>query len=141
MAFRALNSSSADRTSNELSDGPPGFHSHDEEDSRSREMDKLSSDSDSHSSSSDDKLDSAGDSASISTISSTALSLGDLRMSLAFGIFLQGSATRNPEEFHVEFPLVLFSGWHPAVGIWLRNRDGSIVKEFTPVAKATRTSL
>ena len=38
VAFRALSSLSADRTSNELSDGPPGFHSLDEADSCSREV-------------------------------------------------------------------------------------------------------
>ena len=72
-----------------MSDGPPGFHSLDEEDPRSREADKLSSDSDSDSSSSDEELDSAGDSVSISTTSATALGLGDLcRLSLGsfFGV-------------------------------------------------------
>ena len=76
--FRALSLVSADRTSSELSNGPPDFHSLDEEDSCSREVDKLSSDSDSDSSTSDEELDSAEDFASISTTSATALGFGDL---------------------------------------------------------------
>ena len=89
VALRALNSLSADRTSNELSDGTPGVHSRGEEDPCSREVDKLSSDSHSDASSSDEELDSAGDSASISTTSATALGLDDLcRLSLGsfFGV-------------------------------------------------------
>ena len=79
--------------SHELSDGPPGFHSLDEGDPFSREGDKLSSDSDSDSSPSDDELDPAGDSGSISTISATALGLGDLcRLPLEsfFGVLRRG---------------------------------------------------
>ena len=89
VAIRALSSFSADRTSSELSNGPPDLHSLDEADSCSREVDKLSSDSDSNSSSSDKELVSAGDSASISTTSATALGFGDLcRLSLEsfFGV-------------------------------------------------------
>ena len=137
VALRALNSFSADRTSNELSDGPPGFHSLDEEDPCSREIDKLSSDSDSDSSSSDEELDPAGDSASISTTSATALGLGDLcRLSLGsfFGVPPRGipwSSLRN-----------CFRGGTPAVEImWLPCRNGSIMEEFTPIAETARSSL
>ena len=92
-AFRSLNSLSADRTSGEFSNGPPGSHSLDEEDFCSREVDKLSSDSNSDPPSSDEELDSAGNSASISKTSATALDLGDLcRLSLEsfFGVLPQG---------------------------------------------------
>ena len=78
VAFRVLNSFLADRTSSDLPNGPPIFHSLDEEDRSSHEVDKLSSDSDSDSSSSGEDLDSSGDSAPILTTSATALGFGDL---------------------------------------------------------------
>ena len=112
VAFRTLNSLSADHTSNELSDGPSGFHSLGEEGSCSREIGKLPSDSDSGSSPSDEELDSAGDSVSISTTSATALGLGDLcRLSLEsfFGVPPRGVPRGVPFGF--------FRGGNPAVGI------------------------
>ena len=76
VAFRARSSFLADCASSELLNGPPNFHSLDEEDLSSRGVDRLSSDSDADSSS--DELDSAADSAPISTTSATALGFGDL---------------------------------------------------------------
>ena len=71
--FNASNSCVADRTTIKLADGPRTFHSPDEEDSDSLEVDNLSSGSESESLSSDDELDSSDGSALISTTSTTAL--------------------------------------------------------------------
>ena len=84
VVFNASNSCMADRTTIKLSDGPRTFHSPDAEDFCSFEVDKLSSDSESDQSSSlDDELDPSDGSALISTVSATALGLGDFgRLSL-----------------------------------------------------------
>ena len=83
VVFKASNSCVADRTTIKLSDGQRTYHSFDEEDSCSLEVDKLPSDPESESSSSDDELDSSDGSALISTTSATALGLGDFgRLSL-----------------------------------------------------------
>ena len=104
VAFRALNSFLADRSPNELPNGPRDFHSLDEDDSFSLEVDKLSSDSDSKSPSSDEELD-YSDAASISATSATALCFGDY---VAFPWNL--SLGYHREEFHVEFHVAFLSG-------------------------------
>ena len=140
IAFRALNSFLADHTPSELSNGPLVFHSQNEEDSCSREIDKLPSDSDSDSSSSDENWILLGilrQFPRLQRLRSVPVTCDAYLRNLSWGF--------HHEEFHVEFPSELSAGWYVprplALRTWLFCRNGSVVKEFARVTEAARTSF